>query len=122
MSSVSKAFAALPKEIVHHILEYDSTVCFRNGEYINRIPVYDPRYQLLKRIPEKFRTSARIASNEPEFQEISVYIRFDNRNLLLLKQKYAYGKYIHYGFINRGDNRNIRITDYKMAITNNDDE
>ena len=121
---MSTVFATLPKEVVDHILEYDTTVCYRNGQYINRIPNYDVRYQILKPVPGKFRTSTTMSPNNllpPQLREISAYIRFDNRNLLLLKQRYAYGKYIHYGFINRGDKYNIKMTDYKMLLPMPDD-
>lgn len=41
----------LPTDILHHILEYDDSIVFRNGKYMNRISKDDVRYSLLKSIP-----------------------------------------------------------------------
>ena len=43
----------LPKEILHMILEYDSRIKYRHGEYINIIHKNDQRYTNLKPLIEK---------------------------------------------------------------------
>ena len=43
----------LPMDIVHHILEYNGTVKYRNGVYINRIPRDDKRYDMLRNLASK---------------------------------------------------------------------
>ena len=37
----------LPLEIVHHILEYDGRIKYRNGKYMNQIATDDDRYKML---------------------------------------------------------------------------
>jgi len=41
----------LPLEIIHHILEYDGRIKYRNGKYMNQIAQDDDRYHLLRKIP-----------------------------------------------------------------------
>ena len=43
-------FEKLPLEIIILILEFDNTVKYRNGKFINQILKTDNRYQLLKNI------------------------------------------------------------------------
>jgi hypothetical protein len=43
----------LPKDIIHHILQYNDAIKWRNGRYMNQIPRNDARYELLKTIPPK---------------------------------------------------------------------
>ena len=41
-----------PFEIVHHILEYDGRIKYRNGKYINQIAPDDNRYNMLQSMPQ----------------------------------------------------------------------
>ena len=42
----------LPVELVHHILEYDGRMKYRNGKYMNQITKDDDRYKMLQQIPQ----------------------------------------------------------------------
>ena len=41
------------KDILHLILKYDGSIIERNGMYMNRIPIHDERYTIIKNIPPK---------------------------------------------------------------------
>jgi hypothetical protein len=44
-------FAALPRDILHHVLDYYGKIIYVRGIYISSLPHEDPRYQLLSTIP-----------------------------------------------------------------------
>lgn len=44
---------AIPTDILHLILKYDGRIVERNGIYMNRIPLQDERYTIIKNIPPK---------------------------------------------------------------------
>ena len=37
----------LPRDVVHLILKFDGRIVYRKGQYLNRIPSADPRYDML---------------------------------------------------------------------------
>lgn len=66
----------IPKDILHMILEYNGTIKYRNGKYINRISRNDDRYNILQRIPN-------INTHYHNNYFISIY----NRKFFLIKKK-----------------------------------
>ena len=48
------SFLNLPMEIVNKILDYDGSVKYRNGKYINQISKTDKRYEMLLNVQRKF--------------------------------------------------------------------
>lgn len=44
---------AVPTDILHLILKYDGRIVERNGIYMNRIPLQDERYEMIKNIAPK---------------------------------------------------------------------
>jgi len=84
-----------PQEIVHHILEYDGRIKYRNGKYMNQICKDDYRYHLLRIIPvfrwDKWYSGTnfflyRINYNNNENHNMIVYI-FDKSITYLYKNK-----------------------------------
>lgn len=43
----------IPTDILKLILKYDGSIVERNGIYMNRIPIHDERYEIIKKIPPK---------------------------------------------------------------------
>ena len=70
---MNTTWKVLPRDLLHHILEYDGRIKYRNEKYINRICKTDERYKLLHRIPGKLIHSHLYY---PDIWFISVY--FDN--------------------------------------------
>jgi len=106
-------FSKLPKEIIHYILKYDGRICYRNGDYINRIHKYDHRYKILEPIPQKMKFCVISEIPIPPNDGFAIYIKFSNNIFILIVQKYAYGKHIYYSFINK---KNISINQHKTLL------
>ena len=70
-----------PKEIVHHILEYDGRIKYRNGKYMNQIAQDDERYKMLQTIPkiEPF------YNNNNNFWTIFISINNNNKSICIYK-------------------------------------
>jgi hypothetical protein len=49
---LSPCFSSLPRELLHTILDYDTRIRYRQGKYMNRIPPNDPRYDMLRTVPQ----------------------------------------------------------------------
>ncbi len=43
----------LPRDIINHILEFDGTIRYKNGEYINTIHPHDIRYKIISPLIKK---------------------------------------------------------------------
>ena len=43
----------LPRDIINHILEFDGTIRYKNGEYINTIHPHDVRYTIISPLIKK---------------------------------------------------------------------
>jgi len=83
MENLAKLCNRLPAVLMDKILEYQGFHCWRNGKYIARISLLDPRYQTLlvrNRIylpyfePDEFRTSVYI---NKEIEKVSISILFE---------------------------------------------
>ena len=48
-----------PIEVVHHILDYDGRIKYRNGKYMKQIAQDDDRYTMLENMPQITKTSIR---------------------------------------------------------------
>ena len=64
----------LPKDIIHHILEYDGNIRYKNGEYINTVHAHDPRYNML--IPLIKKKKYIIKHTEVDKKDNSFYFEF----------------------------------------------
>ena len=45
--SMNMMWQSLPRDVVHLILKIDGRIVYRTGQYLNRIPPSDPRYDML---------------------------------------------------------------------------
>jgi hypothetical protein len=105
-------FSKLPKEIINYIIKYDGKLLYKDGKYTNRIPSYDERFKILAPVPQKMKIY--VDYNMPTTDiGFSIHIKFTNDDFLLTVQKYAYGNYIYYTFINK---KNITINQYKTLL------
>ena len=48
------SFLYLPMDIVNKILEYDGSIKYRNGKYVNQISKTDKRYEMLLNVSRRF--------------------------------------------------------------------
>lgn len=68
----------LPKELVNIILEYNGSIKYRNGKYMNKISHNDSRYNLLLTIPQKkyvscYGTRVILCDIKYKFKKFTVY-------------------------------------------------
>ena len=49
---LSKSFQKLPSDILNRVLDYDGTIKYRNGKYMNQILKNDIRYKIFNNIPK----------------------------------------------------------------------
>jgi hypothetical protein len=96
MNTNNNLIAYLPKDIIHHILDYIGVIQYRNGEYINIIHRHDARYQMLDSIP---RMRLYDYGNSDAF---SLFIAFSKKNLLQMATIHISDHRFCYNFINKG--------------------
>lgn len=46
---MNKLWQSLPTDMLNLILEYNGTITYRHGKYMNKIPTFDFRYIMLRR-------------------------------------------------------------------------
>ena len=79
-----------PLEIVHHILEYDGRIKYRNGKYMNQIATDDNRYKLLQTIPLIQPYHDSYNSSNDTFNYFSINMISPNKKYYLFKQTTHY--------------------------------
>lgn len=65
----------IPTDILHLILKYDGRIIERNGIYMNRIPIHDERYEIIKKIPPKKYYKMSLFSGIPYRYETFVFFK-----------------------------------------------
>jgi hypothetical protein len=100
MNTNNNLVLSLPKEIIHHILDYIGLIQYRNGEYINIIHRHDARYRMLDSIP---RMRLYNYGNSDTF---SLFIAFSKKNLLQMATIHISEYRFCYNFINKGTYHN----------------
>ena len=125
MQTLSNKFAHLPNGIIHSIIEYSGIVIkISNGKRMFQIPKTDPRYELLRTIPEK----RIIFYYDPviENQQFSTYVtlHINDRKLVLIDVSGMYfngEEHINYNwyFVNYDNIKSRRNYHYREGYTNN---
>ena len=104
---INYRFTKLPIEIINYILLFDGKVIYKNGKYYNKIPQNDYRCIMLKSLPIP---NIHISNT---YYEFSVTVKFTDKKYVLILQKFAYGKYANYMFINK---RTFHIESYTTLL------
>jgi len=109
----------LPLEIVHRILEYDGTIKYRHGKYMNQIAQDDDRYKILQTIPQikpfyhHFYYMKILDNRNRNIIYCEKHIIFDLDEELSLVATYSNIKYITYIYNNQGFQ--YKLTIYKPS-------
>lgn len=91
---LQSSFTKLPNEIISNILSYDGRINYRNGTFIDRIPLDDVRYSILQKRWKK--TTVHLLG---DCGFLNFYIYFHNKELYLSKM--IYEDYYTYHFVRR---------------------
>ena len=91
-------FLNLPIDVVNKILDYDGSIKYRNGKYINQISKTDKRYEMLLNVPRKFNWII-----ENQYYNLIVNWNFvifitiyDPEEGRIYFQQYFYGRYFNW--------------------------
>lgn len=96
----------IPKELADLILRFDGTIRKRRGEYINQIPPYDARYNMLCSIP-------RPVVNYDDEENIKYTVQFTNHAWMSLTKVILSQFGHHYTKPCRFNHGELQIVDYQ---------
>ena len=82
----------LPKEIVHKILEYDGSIKYRNGKYINQIMIDNKYNKVIKTINIKYFYQQKIKMFPNNNFYIEILLLNNNNKIGIIIDYYYYGR------------------------------
>ena len=82
----------LPKEIVHKILEYDGSIKYRNGKYINQIMIDNKYNKVIKTVNIKYFYQQKIKMFPINNFYIEILFSNNNKNMGIIIDYYYYGR------------------------------